>query len=229
MKTPLIPFKIMRLSNYLFFCLLAISLVYPIDSNAIVFNKKNKVEDVNIFKLSIDDNIAIPDLGKYATTIIEFQDKQYRNLIELSQKNYPYQIEKMRNDEVLCITIQSRFLFQQGDTILTEKGVDILSPFNQYLKTEGLYKIVLAMHSDNTGSERYTKMLTTKRVNAIYDAFISINSMMSNFIVPYPFGGEDPIVDNNSVLNREKNRRLVIYLIPDKVMINQAKRGKISL
>ena len=85
------------------------------------------------------------------------------------------------------------------------------------------------MHSDNTGNEIYTMDLTTKRVNSIFDWIGEKDKRKTDYVVPYALGNNDPIVDNNSIINRDRNRRLVIYLIPEKIMINQAKRGKISL
>ena len=127
------------------------------------------------------------------------------------------------------ITIPARSLFNQNETNLSEKGKDVLSPILKFLATKQLYKIVLAMHSDNTGNEIYTMDLTTKRVNSIFDWIGEKDKRKTDYVVPYALGNNDPIVDNNSIINRDRNRRLVIYLIPEKIMINQAKRGKISL
>jgi len=82
------------------------------------------------------------------------------------------------------------------------------------------------MHSDNTGSEAYTIQLTRSRVNAIFDWFEAHGS--TDFVVPYALGDSDPVVDNNSFENRKKNRRLEIYLVPEQVMIEQAKKGNLK-
>jgi outer membrane protein OmpA-like peptidoglycan-associated protein len=89
------------------------------------------------------------------------------------------------------------------------------------------------MHSDNTGSSAYTLNLTRQRVNAIFDWFDENGSV--DYVVPYALGDTEPmvdnniVVDNNSVENRKRNRRLEIYLVPEKVMLQQAKKGRINI
>ena len=50
-----------------------------------------------------------------------------------------------------------------------------------------------------------------------------------DYVVPYALGDTDPLVDNNSVEHRKTNRRLEIYLVPEKTMIQQAKKGTINM
>lgn len=205
--------------------ILLIALVCPTYSHAKLFSKKNKQEEVDIHELSIEENIKTPELGKQANTIVKFQDEQAKAI----EKTTPYIVQKIRNGEVLMITIPAHTLFSANDTVLTEKGKNTLIPLCKYLDTPGLYKMVLVMHSDNTGNEIYTQKLTEGRVNSVYEWIIETDNSKSDVVVPYALGSDDPIVDNNSITNRAKNRRLVIYLIPDKAMINQAKKGKITL
>lgn len=191
--------------------------------------KKQQKSDVDIYELSIDENISSPNLGKQDNSIILFQAEQIKELNTLVERGYPYSIETLRNDEVIAITIQARHLFKPNEIVLSENGKDKLKPILKYLKTKGLYKMVLAMHSDNTGNDFYCMTKTTKRVNAVFDWIQENKNISTELVVPYALGNSDPIVDNNSILNRDKNRRLVIYLIPEKGMISQAKKGSIKL
>lgn len=209
--------------------IIAFALLCPVHCEAKVFNKKNSKVEVDIYELSIDENISIPDLGKQAKIIAEFQNLQVQELNRLKSKGYPYDIKQIRDGEVIMITVPARNLFNQNETYLTDSGKETLKPLLKYLDTKQLYKIVLAMHSDNTGNDIYTMDLTTKRVNSIFDWMGENDKSKTDFVVPYALGSADPLVDNNSVVNRDKNRRLVIYLIPDDTMINQAKRNKIAL
>ena len=133
----------------------------------------------------------------------------------------------MRDDEVIVVTIPASQLFDANDTVLNKLGEAQLKPFLSMLTNPGFYKMLLVMHSDNTGSSAYTLNLTRQRVNAIFDWFEENGSV--DYVVPYALGETDPIVDNNSVENRKLNRRLEIYLVPDKVMLQQAKKGKINI
>ena len=201
--------------------------IYIIVSPFISEAKKNKTEEVDIFELSIDENIATPKLGKFTDKIIDAQTAQINNLKQLAHKGYPYDIKAIRNGEVIMITIPMRQLFSANSTELNNSGKKILEPILKYCSTENLYKVILVAHADNTGNDIYAKNITDYRVNSIYD-WIGENGN-NKLVVPYGLGNSDPIVDNNSVSNRDKNRRLVVYIIPEKALIEQAKRNKIAL
>ena len=188
-------------------------------------------DDEDIYELSLDENLATPEIknDKQADRIQEFQ---YDMAIAFKKSNYA--VEVMRDDEVIVITIPASQLFDPNDTVVNSVGEALLKPFLRMLKNPGFYKMLLVMHSDNTGSSVYTLNLTRQRVNAIYDWFDENGSV--DYVVPYALGDTDPVVDennniveNNSVENRKRNRRLEIFLIPEKTMLQQAKKGNINI
>ena len=184
----------------------------------------NAKDDYDIYELSLDENLLLPEIKneKHADKIQEFQ---YDMAVAFKKSNYD--VEIMRDDEVIVITIPASQLFDANDTVLNRVGEERLKPFLRMIKNPGFYKLLLVMHSDNTGSEAYTLNLTRQRVNAIFDWFDENGSV--DYVVPYALGDTDPIVDNNSVENRKRNRRLEIYLVPEKTMLQQAKKGVINI
>lgn len=184
----------------------------------------NAKDDYDIYDLSLDENLLLPEINndKQADKI---QDFQLDMAVAFKKSNYD--VEIMRDDEVIVITIPASQLFNANDTVLNPVGQELLKPFLRMIKNPGFYKMLLVMHSDNTGSETYTLNLTRQRVNAIYDWFDENGSV--DYVVPYALGDTDPLVDNNSVENRKRNRRLEIYLVPEKTMIQQAKKGNINI
>ena len=180
--------------------------------------------EVDIYELSLDENIETPEIknDKRADRIQEFQ---YDMAVAFKQSNYD--VEIMRDDEVIVITIPASQLFEPNDTVLSKLGEAQLKPFLKMIKNPGFYKMLLVMHSDNTGSSEYTLNLTRQRVNNIFDWFEENGSV--DYVVPYALGETDPVVDNNSVENRKRNRRLEIFLIPEKTMLQQAKKGNINI
>lgn len=183
-----------------------------------------KKQAVDIYDLSLDENLDMPQIhnDKQAAKV---QDYQYDVAVKLKKQNFD--VELMRDNEVIVVTIPAGQLFGPNDTILSNLGKTSLKPMLQYLQNPGFYKMLLVMHSDNTGSDVYTLELTRSRVNAVFDWFEDNGTV--EFVVPYALGDTDPLVDNNSMVNRKRNRRLEIYLVPDNVMINQAKKGKINI
>jgi len=178
----------------------------------------------DIYDLSLDENLMTPEI-KNDKQADKIQDFQYDIAVAFKQSNYD--VEVMRDNEVIVITIGASLLFEPNDTALSKLGETQLKPFLRMMKNPGFYKMLLVMHSDNTGSEEYTLNLTRQRVNAIFDWFDENGSV--DYIVPYALGDTDPIVDNNSVENRKRNRRLEIFLVPEKTMLQQAKKGRINM
>ena len=183
-----------------------------------------KVHVDDIYEMSLDENLMTPEIknDKQADRIQEFQ---YNMAVAFKQTNYD--VEIMRDYEVIVITIPASQLFDPNDTVLNKLGEEQLKPFLRMLNNPGFYKLLLVMHSDNTGSSEYTLNLTRQRVNAIFDWFEENGSV--DYVVPYALGETDPIVDNNSVESRKTNRRLEIFLIPEQTMLQQAKKGRINM
>ena len=179
---------------------------------------------VDIYDLSLDDNLETPEIdnAKHSQRV---QDYQYDVAVSLKKQNYD--VELMRDGEVIVITLPAGQLFAPNDTALTSLGMVSLKPLLKFLDNPGFYKMLLVMHSDNTGSDKYTLNLTRQRVNAVYDWLDEKASV--DFVVPYALGDTDPITDNNSMESRKRNRRLEIYLVPEEVMLNQAKKGNINI
>ena len=184
----------------------------------------NAKDDYDIYDLSLDENLILPEI-KNAKQADKIQDFQLDMAVAFRKSNYD--VEIMRDDEVIIVTIPASQLFNANDTVLNKLGEERLKPFLRMIKNPGFYKMLLVMHSDNTGSEVYTLNLTRQRVNAVFDWFDENGSV--DYVVPYALGDTDPIVDNNSVENRKRNRRLEIYLVPEKTMIQQAKKGVINI
>ena len=153
------------------------------------------------------------------------QDFQYKQAVELIKQNY--EVELTRDNEVIIVTIPAERLFASNDTVLAATGPAALKPMLRYLKNPGFYKLLLVMHSDDTGSKAYTVRLTRSRVNAVYDWFDANGDV--DYIVPYALGSNDPLNANDSMEKRRKNRRLEIYIVPNDVMLEQAKRGAINI
>lgn len=90
-----------------------------------------------------------------------------------------------------------------------------------------MYRVMLVMHTDNTGSEPYREQLTVDRVNAVFDWFDNSGSD-TRYLFSYALGDDMPLRPNDSMDNRDKNRRLEIYLVPGSKMVQQAQKGRIA-
>lgn len=184
---------------------------------------QGNAKKIDIYELSLDQNLATPEIKNKLKDAV--QDFQYKQAVELIKQNY--EVELTRDNEVIIVTIPAERLFASNDTVLAATGPAALKPMLRYLKNPGFYKLLLVMHSDDTGSKAYTVRLTRSRVNAVYDWFDANGDV--DYIVPYALGSNDPLTANDSMEKRRKNRRLEIYIVPNDVMLEQAKRGAINI
>lgn len=194
--------------------------------------KEKPVEETRISALDDLDFIEMlnsVETGDTSPLIQKFQTKEGKNRL-LNGKYSPKgecTVEAYRNKEVLLITIPSHLLFSPNSTELKPGAADFLSPIRRYLKDPDMYRVMLVMHTDNTGSESYREQITANRVNAVFDWFDHSGSD-TRYLFSYALGDDMPLRPNDSMDNRDRNRRLEIYLVPGQKMVEQAKKGRIS-
>lgn len=169
------------------------------------------------------------DLGKQSELVQKFQKREAQTKL-LNGKYGPKSgctVETFRNREVLLLTIPVNLLFSPNATQLKPGGAEYLQPLRRYLKDPEMYRVILVMHTDNTGSEEYRDALTVNRADAVFEWFEDSGSD-TRCLFPFAMGDELPMVENTSMENRDRNRRLEVYLVPGTKMLDQAKKGRIA-
>lgn len=180
-------------------------------------------------EMSFIEMINSVDLGAQSEFIQQFQNKEAKSKL-LNGKYNPkgeITVENYRNKEVLLITIPARLLFAPNETLLNEKAGEYLTPIKRYLRNPDTYRVLLVMHTDNTGSDLYRDEITEERVESVFEWFDEAGCDTS-YLFPYAMSDEMPLRDNYSQANRDANRRLEIYLMPGTKMLDQAKKGRIE-
>lgn len=213
--------NLLKIINSLFVVIL-------IFAGTIVGNAADKGDALD--DLSFAEMVNSVDLGKYSELVQKFQDREAKNVL-LKNKNLSEQngcsIDAIRNREILVVTIPAHLLFGPNSTELLESADKYLEPFKRYLKEPDMYRVLPVMHTDNTGSEKYREELTINRAEAVADWFEN-EGVNTDYLFPYAMSDDIPLVANDSFENRDKNRRLEIYLVPGQEMLEKAKKGRIA-
>lgn len=177
----------------------------------------SNIEHPDLAALTVDENLEIPELsGKEASRVRSIQKTEANRLKAIKG----IKTEMLRDNEVIRVTIPASSLFAPNDTALHANADAVLRPLLQCLRTPDYYHMLLVMHSDNTGNDAYTYALTTRRVLAVFD-WLDRNGAVTDYVVPYAAGSHEPLAANNSAENRNRNRRLEIYLIPAEAMLKK--------
>lgn len=175
--------------------------------------------------LSLKDNIDTPAVTKRAVTPVQ----KYMQHLANKLGQHKFDVKLLRNDQVVMVTIPCSLLFAPNEETLTENGKRYLRPFDSLMKYPTMYKILVAVHTDNTGDEEYQTELSEARALAISDFWHSDSGYEAKNVVPYGIGAEEPLVPNNSIKNRDANRRVEIYIVPADDMVKTASAGKLKV
>lgn len=203
--------------------------VTPIEVYSKTSEKDTHERIQELDELNFIEMLNSVDTGTGSSLIQKFQAKEGKNRL-LNGKYNPSgecKVEAFRNKEVLLVTIPAHLLFEPNATSLRTGAQDYLAPIKRYLKDPDMFRVMLVMHTDNTGSEQYRDRLTMERVNAVFDWFED-SGVNTRYLFSYALGDEMPLKPNDSMENRRQNRRLEIYLVPGKKMVEQAQKGRIA-
>ena len=118
-------------------------------------------------------------------------------------------------------------MFAPNDTVLLPGSKELLKQYKELLRSPGRYKILLVVHTDDTGSDEYTDRLSELRVDAVYNEIVGKEAPQSA-VITYALGATEPLLPNISRANRAANRRLEIFIVPDQKLINLAKSNKLN-
>ncbi len=144
----------------------------------------------------------------------------------------PFTVDLMRDGEVMVVTIPTDNIFLPNDTLLNDAAERIMKPLFALMKDPMKYKIVAAVHTDDTGNTLYHERLSTARLYSVYDFFLDMidDGVVSPDIVfiPYAMGADDPVEENDTRRHRAANRRLELFFIPGPSLIEQAHKEQLA-
>ena len=102
--------------------------------------------------------------------------------------------------------------FKKGTNILTNNGNTIVGKLANILKNTPTMNIEIAGYTDSDGSAGYNKKLSQSRVDSVRRVLISKN-IKANRLVAKGYGESKPLVPNTTQTNKQKNRRVEIYIV----------------
>lgn len=130
-------------------------------------------------------------------------------------------------EAVLRVTIPARVLYNQGETELSQQADGVLRPLLKFVNgPDAIASCIVACHSDNNGSEKYLTNITKARAESLSKWFVK-QGVDEKTLSHYGHANRVLRANNENIKNRELNRRVTIYLVPNKKMLKLAKKGKL--
>lgn len=178
-------------------------------------------EEDAFMDMDFEPNLASPEVPRASHLLVTRYVKKIANSIKDR-----YTVDLMREGEVMVVTIPTDDLFLPNDTLLSNTAPKILEGLNKIVQDPYMWKVVIAVHTDDTGSEYYREFLSRNRLNSVYDWLIS--QMDSGdipedlIVIPFSMASSTPLNPNDTRERRAQNRRLEVYFIPGPEMIDKA-------
>lgn len=174
--------------------------------------------EVDVLDLSLDDNLASPDVPRKAQNAI----RGYMDQLRRKYDTAGLAATSLRDGEVIMVTMPVSTFFAPMATDLKQGARAKLGFLEPIVREPAKYKVLVAVHTDNTGDDLYADSISGARANAIDDALWLMAGERETNVIPYGMGSESPVNNNATRKGREKNRRVEFYIVPDKGLLQMA-------
>lgn len=178
--------------------------------------------------MDLDQNLFTPEVPRDIQSIVS----DYMVKIAKSINVTGVSVDILRSSDVICVSIPSDELFLPNDTLLDSNADKYLPKLLPLMADPYMYKVLVCVHSDDTGSNEYLARLTDMRQNSIYEWLlqqIDDGKISEDLVViPFAMGNNEYLVDNNSRENRRQNRRVEFYFIPGPKLLDLARQNRLK-
>jgi outer membrane protein OmpA-like peptidoglycan-associated protein len=161
-------------------------------------------------ELSLEDNINTPVIASKQHKTIA--DKAGR--LASALRSHGMKTSTLRNGEVVLATLPCDTIFAANSTTPKPEAMKRLSALREVVAQPARYKLLVAVHADDTGDDAYSDSLTEERAGAIDDLLWQLADNDDTNIVIYGLGKDEPLNDNTTRRERRANRRVEFYIVP---------------
>lgn len=177
----------------------------------------------SILDASAADSSIAPLMLEYISQKYEEQSfEDIKETIAEMTKNGDMQgVDAQITDKGLLITMKNDLLFYSGSATLTDKAMKTLDNVGVLIGEKfALHNIRVEGHTDNQPINTFmfpsNWELSAARSSSIIRYLITRFKFMPNIFTAVGYGDTRPIVDNKTVENRTKNRRVEILVLKNK-------------
>lgn len=162
--------------------------------------------------------------GTAGALIGKKMDKQKK---ELEEQVKNAKIESVNDGQAIRVTFDSGILFATNSSTLTTTSQTSLRNFAANLKVNDQTDLLIIGHTDNTGSDRINDPLSLNRASSVR-TFLAGQGVSSDRMRVEGKGSREPVADNSTAAGRKENRRVEVYILPNKAMVEAAQNGTLK-
>ena len=120
-------------------------------------------------------------------------------------------LRAQQTDRGLVLTIGD-VLFDAGKTSVGPGAQRSIDKLAEFLKTYPKRNVLIEGHSDSLGNEEFNLKLSQQRADAVRDLLVA-RGITSQRIRTKGYGAKFPIVDNDTSVGRQQNRRVEVLVL----------------
>ncbi|MCU0390898.1 MAG: OmpA family protein [Thermoflexibacter sp.] len=171
--------------------------------------------------------------GVGGAAIGRYMDKQKRKLEEDLKKNTPTngnpeeEVKVEREGEGIKVTLGSGILFDVSKADLKPQVRENLRKMAETLKEYKDTEILITGHTDSDGTDEFNQKLSERRANAVSN-YLSSLGVSSSRLKTMGLGESQPVLENTTAQNKQKNRRVEIAIYANEELKKKAKEGKLE-
>lgn len=177
--------------------------------------------DFDPLDATIEQNIAYPPVPAKSSVAVSTAMRREGTALAAKHFNVSYK----RNGEVISVVVPASQLFRPNDVNLSAGADATLRALQPMVARANDFKVIIAVHTDDTGDSVYSDSISSERVNAIESYYYErLGEAGSDHIIPYGLGRDEPLAGNNSMNGRAKNRRVEFLFVPTREFIAAVRR-----
>ena len=119
----------------------------------------------------------------------------------------------VRNGDELYVSFRSDNQFDVGSAVFNPAAQQDVGRLGQVLAEYDKTDILVAGHTDSTGSDATNQALSERRAGAVQNILLA-QGVAGNRLSTIGFGESAPIADNGTDYGRQQNRRVEIKITP---------------
>ncbi|TXD50083.1 OmpA family protein [Polaribacter sp. IC073] len=132
-------------------------------------------------------------------------------------------VERVDNGIVVTFDENSGVYFDTNKSNVNNQSQETLNKLSSVFAEFPDTNILVVGHTDSSGRDDYNMTLSQKRAMSVTDYLVNKGLQSTRFTTHW-YGETQPKYDNSTAEGREKNRRVNVAIVPNDVMIEQAKK-----
>lgn len=161
------------------------------------------------FEMTVREGARYGITAKQAGYLSSDENFDFNEMSQNETINADLKLSKVKSGTSIVL---NNIFFDLEKAELKTSSYPELNRILEYMKDGSIQKIEISGHTDNTGSSTYNQKLSEQRADAVYQFFLG-NGISKDRMVVIGYGETKPMVSNDTIENRRKNRRVEFKIV----------------